>query len=149
MADEPVIVDDDKAVSDLQERIQELEDLLLLIEMENTKIKEKIIGGVNMETPADLASRLQKLEEKTAAISVSSPQGMDKKIDDLEDYVSRELSQLDKRIARLEDVHEPAKKERPEAEWKKIQEAEPERTDAGWKEGKSTVFEEVVKILEG
>ncbi len=123
---------------EINDRIQELEDLLLLIEMENTKIKEKIVGNVNMETPVDVLTRLQKLEERVSLTKETSAEGIEKKAEELEDYISKEMAEFDKRLARLEDS---VSHEMPRTVAMMV-----EKPPEGYKQ--SNLLEEVQKILE-
>ena len=83
-------------MKELTDRIQELEDLLLLIEMENTKIKEKIVGSANIETPVDVLTRIQKLEEKVAVTREITTEGLEKKIGEIDEYISKEGNNITK-----------------------------------------------------
>ena len=125
-------------MKELTDRIQELEDLLLLIEMENTKIKEKIVGSANIETPVDVLTRIQKLEEKVAVTREITTEGLEKKIGEIDEYISKEMAEFDKRLARIEDS---ASHEMPRTV-KMMVEKQPE----GYK--RSNLLEEVQKILE-
>ena len=140
-AGEPIIVEGEEKITDmggLQERIQELEDLLLLIEIENTKIKEKVIGSANLEAPLAALDRIQKLEEKVAALKTSDTEELEKKIGDMEGYLTKELAEFDKRLSRLEEHFHERPKIKPEA-----------KAERRYKQESSNILEEVQKILEG
>lgn len=68
----------------LGERIQELEDLLLLLQIENMKIKEKTAGEVDVTNP-DLEQRLQMLE---------SPRGLPGDIEERLNYIENKISSI-------------------------------------------------------
>lgn len=63
-----------QAASDIEERLQELEDLLLLLHLENTKLREKVGEGLDFGiTPAtpDISERLTRIESELATRSTS------------------------------------------------------------------------------
>ncbi|MBI2578194.1 MAG: hypothetical protein HYW26_00635 [Candidatus Aenigmarchaeota archaeon] len=69
--EEPVIIegkDRMETLGDMKERIQELEDLLLLIELENTKMREGISGteeaAIHAVVSPDINERLSRIEEQ-------------------------------------------------------------------------------------
>lgn len=150
MPDEPEEKDEDVQIveekedtanfNELKERVQELEDLLLLIEMENTQLKEKIVGSANLETPVEVLSRLQKLEERVATAKEDDTGDLEKKISNAEEYLGKELAELDKRLARLEErvFHRAA-----------VPERKAPGTPQRYEEEESDILEEVQKILKG
>ncbi len=75
----------------VEDRIEELEDLLLLLQLENTKVREKIVEGLDFGiVPAapDISERITRIESELAThASTTVPMGTD----------------LDSRIAMLED----------------------------------------------
>ncbi len=109
--------------SDVDERIQELEDLVMLLELESTKIKEMLsaepLFGERAESAGDvssLESRISKLEERPAGEFVSEkgakidPKIL-RKIDELEDKLSL-IDDLDEKLAHMEDVSKHISKEK-------------------------------------
>ena len=70
-----------------EERIQEIEDLLLLLQLEATKLKEKVGEGLDFGiTPSvpDLQQRLVRLEEEVAEKTGHSSESGDARIEAIE-----------------------------------------------------------------
>lgn len=85
-----------EAISD---RLNELEDLLLLSQVENTKLKDMIAGTQNVENieSGDIGKRLNKIEEKVYSMNdVQTPLSVEGA-----DY-SEELEQITKRLDDIE-----------------------------------------------
>ena len=105
------------------ERLQEIEDLILLMQLENIKMKESHVSGIyehetEIEPKAEpaasrLEERISELEEKIGAASDSAgaSEEMISKLKNAEVFV-KELSSIDKRISGLEDAIESLRHEK-------------------------------------
>ncbi len=88
--EESVIIEGSEKISnlgDMRERIQELEDLLLLIEVENTKLRESITAGRTEITPTfpGIEGRMTRLEDQVSSAQREGvPKDMEEKIRDVE-----------------------------------------------------------------
>ena len=84
--------------SPLEERIDELEDLLLLLQLENTKLKEKVGEGLDFgisPSAPGVNERLEKIEEElSSGTSPVQPGDIDVKIATLEERINALPSQL-------------------------------------------------------
>lgn len=116
-----------------EERIQEIEDLLLLLQLETAKIKEKV-GDTTMDfgiapIAPDIVARLSRVEEELGHVHNAPPaEGNDAKIAQLEEKIKaleefpaamkdEQFKELEKRIRTLEALMERrGKKEIEEAE---------------------------------
>jgi len=125
--EEPVIIEGSdrlKSLDDMRERIQELEDLLLLIELENTKLRESVAAGTGAEiVPAvtpDINERLSWLEEQVLSAREPAPKdeerihSLEEKIESLEERISAKSeasatdidAMLEKYEKRIQDLEE-------------------------------------------
>jgi exonuclease SbcC len=89
--------------AELEERIQELEDLVMLLELENTKIKEKLSIEPLLEEPAatgDMDSRLRTLEEKISRLGDREPMEKGK----IDPKVIEKISKFEDRIAAIAEI---------------------------------------------
>lgn len=107
--EEPVIVEGKdrlQNLEDMRERLQELEDLLLLIELENTKLREGISGNGELHpavTP-DIAERLGRIEEQ---LSFSRQEG---NVEERLHALERKMEQSGALEKRINEIHEAARR---------------------------------------
>ncbi len=110
-----------------EERIQEIEDLVLLLQLENTKLREKVGEGLDFGISSkapDYSERIERLEEEMGKSGTTSIVADDGKIAELEDrlnsielapvkipkdvehrikeMISSDVKELDKKIKTLE-----------------------------------------------
>lgn len=108
---EPVVVEGKdrlETLEDMRERLQELEDLLLLIELENTKLRESIAAGGGAGTeiaPAvapNVVERLNRVEEQLSlrTEAVAAPPEIDEKLAALEAKMQK-LADLEERLEEI------------------------------------------------
>lgn len=114
---------DQPAVVGIEERIQEVEDLVLLLQLEITKIKEKtgteVDFGTTPSPQRDLEERIEKLEHVAVGGAKTMPLTTheEKKIEELERKIEQlearpvkhgstkledEMEEIDRRLAKLE-----------------------------------------------
>ena len=112
-----------EAFDKLNDRIQELEDLLLLLQLESTKIKEKISGGTGLELlkATNVEERLSRLEEHppSGTIVKELPEEVQNRLDEIEEKLSSlgevkvptdidsRFSEMEERISALKDRRSP------------------------------------------
>lgn len=105
--------------SGLEERIQYVEDLLLLIQVENEKLREMIISpsGKLYDQPEEAdkedvsetkkissdESRQKDVTSKPELIHFEDHGNLDKRFENLERFLTKEISHLDERLRNLED----------------------------------------------
>lgn len=109
-----------------EERIQELEDLILLLQLENTKLKEKVGEGLEFglapSTP-DISGRLATIESELAT-RAAAPSDIEAKIATLEERINalsgiappKPGPKLEKRVKTLEALLEKHGREELEKE---------------------------------
>lgn len=75
----------------VEERLQELEDLLLLLHLESTKMREKVGEGLDFgitPTTPDISERLTRIESELASRTGEGLPGLDAKIATLEEQLN-------------------------------------------------------------
>ncbi|MFH0949264.1 MAG: hypothetical protein V1802_02145 [Candidatus Aenigmatarchaeota archaeon] len=87
----------------IEKRLQELEDVLMLIQLENKKLKEfsELPVGQPSPVPQNINRRLDEIEERLSSIKMLVEM---KKIENLENFLSKEITEIDRRISGLEDA---------------------------------------------
>lgn len=94
-----------KIPEDINERFNELEDLLLLLQVESTKLKEKFTGGLGFGAEVDTTSineRIDKLEERMSELSSANmPADLIEKINKIDKY-NTIINEIRGRLERLE-----------------------------------------------
>jgi len=93
---------------DINERFNELEDLILLLQVDNTKIKEQFTGNLSFGADVDTASineRINILDEKISEISTAAepalPEDLMEKINRVDEYINN-MNEIKERLDRLE-----------------------------------------------
>ncbi len=86
----------------IEERLQEMEDLILLIQLENTKIKERLGTQETPATqPSEATERISRLE--SIVKSGASPANIEERLVSLEQKLSEQLKEgMDSRLAKTE-----------------------------------------------
>ena len=82
----------------IDERIQELEDLLLLLQLENTKLKEKVHEGLDfgiVPSVPDISERLTRIETEIGSYTGTAPAGGD---------IEAKMAALEERINSMQGV---------------------------------------------
>jgi len=109
----------------LSERIQELEDLLLLLQLENMRTQEKISSDITQpviqtdleerirklelsKLPNDVGERLNHIEDKVSSLKTGEDEFLEGRLDEIENRLSatgkiyREISDIERRLGGLE-----------------------------------------------
>jgi len=92
----------------IEQKIQELEDLLLLLQLEVTKLKDVTGSGMEFGSPQgghDVYTRIRKIEEEIEALKHRKPERLSAEAPSATS-VSRQLDEIEQRLEKIEKQRE-------------------------------------------